>query len=250
MIQSILKAISLLEALNGKEGSYSIAKLSVKLDLPPSTTHRLLKTLSAAKFVVQDEKSHDYKLGPALIPLGVAASKNLHLQNAAYPILKTLSSVTNEDAFLVIPVGYKGIVLEKFDGPSSLKIIEEFGNELDLHCGAIRKALLAFQSCEFIADYIKVMGESGKFSDKINSKILLELIEKIKKDGYATSHGDYVEGSVGIGAPVFNSEGRTIASIGIVAPESRIDTKSKLEELGKIVIFSAKELSSYMGYFM
>jgi len=249
MIQSVLKAINLLEALTGKEGSYSIAKLSTKLDLPPSTTHRLLKTLSAAKFVVQDEKSHDYKLGPALIPLGVAASKNLHLQNAAYPILKNLSNETGEDTFLVIPVGYKGIVLERFDGPSSLKIVEEFGYELYLHCGAVRKALLAFQSQEFIDDYIKTMEENSKLTKKINSEGLLELIEKIRKDGYATSSGDYAEGTVGIGAPIFNSEGKAIASIGIVAPKSRVNTKGKLEGMKDIIMGSAKELSHYMGYF-
>ncbi|MGF6906607.1 IclR family transcriptional regulator [Fusobacterium sp. PH5-44] len=249
MIQSLLKAIKLLEALNGKEGSYSIGKLATMLDLPPSTIHRLIKTLCAAKFVIQDEKSHDYKLGPALIPLGVAASKNLHLQNAAHSVLKDLSAKTKEDTFLVIPVGHKGIVLERFDGPSSLKIVEEFGYELYLHSGAVRKALLAFQSKEFIDEYIESVIKSETLSKKINPEELMVLLDSIRKNGYATSRGDYADGTVGVGAPIFNADGKVIASIGIVAPEGRINTKEKLNDLRDIVIISAKNLSHSMGYF-
>lgn len=249
MIQSLLKAINLLEALNGKEGSYSIGKLATMLDLPPSTIHRLIKTLCAAKFVIQDEKSHDYKLGPALIPLGVAASKNLHLQNAAHSVLKNLSAKTGEDTFLVISVGNKGIVLERFDGPSSLKIVEEFGYELYLHCGAVRKALLAFQSKEFINEYIDFVIKSETLSKKINPKELKNLLNTIRKNGYATSRGDYAEGTVGVGVPIFNSDGRAIASIGIVAPEGRINTKEKLDNLKDVIVEAAKNLSHSMGYF-
>ena len=106
------------------------------------------------KYVIRDEHAHTYQLGPALISLGRAAADNVRIQDAALPILKNLSYCTREDSYLIIQVGDKGLVLDKTDGPNHLKVVEEFGYEMDLHCGAIRKALLAFQSDEYIRRYL------------------------------------------------------------------------------------------------
>lgn len=104
--------------------------------------------------MIRDEHAHTYQLGPALISLGRAAADNVRIQDAALPILKNLSYCTREDSYLIIQVGDKGLVLDKTDGPNHLKVVEEFGYEMDLHCGAIRKALLAFQSDEYIRRYL------------------------------------------------------------------------------------------------
>jgi DNA-binding IclR family transcriptional regulator len=249
MIQSLIRAMELLEALNGTESSYSIAYLSNTLKLPPSTIHRLLQTLCISKYVVKDEKSRDYKLGPALIPLGITVSKNLHLQNSAHSILKELATKTEKDTFLIIPAGNKGLVLEHIDGSSPLKIVEEFGSELDMHCGAIRKSLLAYQSEEFIEEYINNLKVSQKAFPKIDAPVLIEMLAKIKKEGVAVSHGDYINNAIGIGAPVFKYNGKIIASIGIVVSESSIPNNPTLEHFKFIIKSTAKELSEMMGYF-
>ena len=150
MIQSLLRSIEILEVLKERNRSYSIAELAEAIDLPPSTVHRILQTFCEKKYVIRDERSHTYRLGPALIPLGKAAASGIRLQDAAHPLLSALSARTEEDSYLVIPVGNKGLVIEKVDGPNHIKVVEEFGYEMYLHCGAIRKVLLAYQSPSFI----------------------------------------------------------------------------------------------------
>lgn len=248
MVQSILRAIELLEVLNGTEESYSIAQLSEKLNLPPSTIHRILQTLCHAKYVVQDEKSHDYQLGPALIPLGLGASKRLHLRNIAYSVIKKIAAETEEDSFLIVPIGNKGVVLDRVDGPSTLKIVEEFGYEMYLHSGAVRKALLAFQSQEFIDNYIEEVLPSPKCFPKISKEELLESLRKTREEGVALSSGDYLKGTIGIGAPVFDASGKAVASVGIVVPTVKVDDE-KFENLKNIIKKRAKELSNSLGYF-
>lgn len=249
MVQSLLRAMELLEVLNGTEESYSIAQLSEKLKLPPSTIHRILQTLCSTKYVTQDEKSHDYQLGPALIPLGIGASKRLHLRNTAYSIIKKIAVETEEDSFLIIPVGDKGVVLDRVDGPSTLKIVEEFGYEMYLHCGAVRKALLAFQSREFIKRYVDEVLPSPKCFPKVAKEELLKSLEKTREEGVSISSGDYVKGTIGIGAPVFDASGKAVASVGIVVPTIKIDSDEKFENLKKIIKKYAQELSNSLGYF-
>lgn len=70
MIQSLLRSIEILEVLKERNRSYSIAELAEAIDLPPSTVHRILQTFCEKKYVIRDERSHTYRLGPALSPLG------------------------------------------------------------------------------------------------------------------------------------------------------------------------------------
>ena len=240
--------MELLDVLAAENRSFSIAELAEAMDLPPSTIHRILQTFSEKRYVIRDERSHTYRLGPALIPLGKAAARGIRLQDAAHPILTELSAKTREDSYLVIPVGSKGLVIEKVDGPSHLKVVEEFGYELYLHCGAIRKVLLAYQPPSFIHDYFEnVIIRENAFPAAQPEELRAEL-EKIRRQGYAITHGEYVNDAVGIGAPVFNAEGELAGSIGIIAPQIRIGSDDLLKKHREQVQHYAQKLASELGY--
>lgn len=248
MIQSLLRSMELLEVLKEKNRSFTIAELADTMNLPPSTIHRILQTFCEKKYVIRDDRSHTYRLGPALIPLGKAASRGIRLQDAAKPILAELSEKTKEDVYLIIPVGNKGLVIEKVDGPSHLKVVEEFGYEMYLHCGAIRKVLLAYQSPNFIDEYFKNIIMQDRAFPHVRPADLRAELDKIRYEGYAISRGDYVSDAIGIGAPVYNAEGELACSIGIIAPEIRIENDEHLKVQLDLVKHYAAELSSDLGY--
>ena len=77
---------------------------------------------------------------------------------------------------------------------------------------------------------------------------LREELKKIRQDGYAITHGEYVTDALGIGAPVFNSDGELAGSIGIIAPEIRVDTPELLDTQKDLVQFYASSLSADLGY--
>ena len=52
MIQSLLRAMELLELLKEANHKYSIAELSESTGLPPSTIHRNLQTFCEKKYVL------------------------------------------------------------------------------------------------------------------------------------------------------------------------------------------------------
>lgn len=248
MIQSLLRSMELLEVLREKNTSFSIAELAEAMALPPSTVHRILQTFCEKKYIIRDERTHTYRLGPALIPLGKAAARGIRLQDAAHPVLESLSRESKEDSYLVIPVGNKGLVIEKVDGPSHLKVVEEFGYEMYLHCGAIRKVLLAYQTPAFIDQYFKTIIVNDQAFPHVCPEDLKAELKKIRRDGYAITHGEYVNDAIGIGAPIFNSDGELAGSIGIIAPEIRIETDDYLITLRELVRRHAAGLSADMGY--
>lgn len=248
MVNSLAKAIMILSIIKEADESCSISYLSSKLALPPSTVHRILETLCEYKFIRKNPESKKYGLGPALISLGRSASQNTHIQILAHGILQELARDSEEDAFFIVPTGNKGLVLDRVDGPGTLKVVENIGVELYLHCGAMRKSLLAFQSEKFIEDYITEVSQLQNVHPQINRNELLVLLENIRKEKVAVSYGDYAKGTIGIGSAVFNATGMPVASIGLVVSSSLIDNNIQLEKSKQLVIMYAQKFSESLGF--
>lgn len=247
MIQSIVRATEILEILSKSNKKYSLAQIREYTNLPSSTIHRILQTLCNKNYVVKDEETHLYYLGPALIPLGMKASSNIEIKNIAPPILNELTEETKEDSHLIIRSGYKGLFLEKVEGSHPLKIVDKYGPEVDLHCGAIRKVLLAYQSEEFIDEYISRGLEKYSESTIINPNELRKNLQEIREEGAISSVGEYIKDAIGIGAPVRNEKGEVIASIGIIAPVSRIK-EADINKYKEIIKKYANKISTKLGY--
>ncbi len=248
MIQSLERCIEVLEAMKQPDQEFTIAQLSKMLQLPPSTLHRILATLCAHKYVVKDDRTHTYRLGPAFIPLSVVVKHNMNIQENIVPALKSLSSATGEDAFFIIPFGYKGVILEKSEGTNPLKVVDTFGYERYLHCGAIRKTLLAYQSESFIRDYIKNALPLPDSLPKTSEEKLINDIKKIRENGIGISHSEYIQSAIGIGAPVFGFDNEIKGTIGIIFLDYPAKRHAPIEELMRIVKVHGYDLSASMGY--
>ena len=247
MIQVLERAMNILDLLATENKKCSIAEISTKLDLSSSTVHRILNTLLSKRFVEKDESSKLYYLGSHLIFLGQRAFNYVELRKIAMPLIKKLSEKTGEDVYLAIRSGYHGFIIDKEIGNQHIKYVEMPGNINELHCGAIRKVLLAFQNEEFIDEYTS-RPDLVKYTDNtvVDPDVLRKQLKIIKNDGYAITYAEYIDGVFGFGAPIFDSTNEIVASMGILAPEIRINDKNKNELVNNVKKCSI-EISKRMG---
>ncbi len=75
-VQSVDRAVDLLEALAGFEGPVGVGELAAATGLPQGTAHRLLRSLQARGYV-RNDTSRKYALGAAAFLLGDAAQRSL-----------------------------------------------------------------------------------------------------------------------------------------------------------------------------
>lgn len=137
--------------------------------------------------------------------------------------------------------------LERVSGRYPLKIVDPFGTEVPLHCGSLRKVLLANKSEDYIREYLSK--ELQVFTENTihNPVILSKQLKKIKSDGFALTIGEYIEGAVGVAAPIRDKYSKVVASLGIIGPYSRL-TEDKHSTLIHLVVKHARELSISLGY--
>jgi len=79
----------------------------------------------------------------------------------------------------------------------------------------------------------------------VDADELWKAIKKIRREKVAVSLGEYIPDAAGIGAPVFNQDDKVVASIGIIAPISRVN--DEMERFKEEVIKYSKELSVLLG---
>ena len=238
MIQSLVKAANVLDILKSENRELTIAEISEFLNIPPSTAHRILSTLIGVGYV--------YGLGPALIPLGIKASSKLDPQAVGKAVLEKLSDVTMEDSYFIIKSGDKGLMLSKAEGKHSLKIVENFGIEIDLHKGAIRKTILAFQSDDYINYYLK-KDLSDYLDAPVDKEALRHDLMHIRNNKISVSDSEYIDSVIGIGAPVFNYKDQLVGAIGVVIPKERITEESKKDYM-EAVKNAGIDFSKNLGY--
>lgn len=230
----------------GKQ-DYSIAELAAATGLPASSVYRILQTFAADNYVLADETTHLYRLGPALAALAQAAGGNTDLRSLAMPYLREIAEKTGDDAFLMSLNGYHSQTIAKAEGPNRIKIVESFEHNVDLHCGANRKMLLAFQSDDFISDYIKNGLKRYTANTITEPDDLWQEVRSIREEKVSFSLSEFIEGAMGVSAPVFDASGHLIASIGTSSPALQVSA-AKINASKRVISDCAQKLSAALGY--
>ena len=101
-VQSVDRALDLLEALAGTDGEVSITAVASRTGLHVSTAHRLLATLLRRGYVRQNPDTSRYYAGAKLATLAEGRSRFGELRLRARALLQSLAESTRETANLSV----------------------------------------------------------------------------------------------------------------------------------------------------
>ncbi|OGB91449.1 MAG: hypothetical protein A3G35_01800 [candidate division NC10 bacterium RIFCSPLOWO2_12_FULL_66_18] len=247
-VQSIGRALTLLEALGDSRGEVGIAELSKRVGLHVSTTHRLLATLVARGYARQSPETGRYALGAKALHLAESYLGQMDLRRIGRPVLEWLSQATAETANLVILDGHEALYLDKVEGPQSLRIFSRIGRRAPLHCTAVGKVLLAFRSA---ADLDTLVGRGPlealtRHSITSVSQLRREL-KKVRDQGFALDREECEEGASCVAVPIRNAQGNVEAALSISAPAVRL-TPRRMEEMIPLMLRTGREVSAQLGF--
>ena len=126
-VPAVVGAISVLhEVATSDEPGVTQAELVKSTGLSKSTMHNLLATLEAHDFVRRENNSRNYRLGPALIPLGTEASRQVRL------VRSTIDRVAPLAAEYHLSFAVAQVVSDE-----ECRIIERFYPTEDVHVGIL-----------------------------------------------------------------------------------------------------------------
>lgn len=246
-VQSIERALDIIEALAVKEEGIGLTDLADCTGLHKSTAYRIISTLVKRGYI---EKTHDgnYKIGLKLIEAVSCYINSLELQTEARPYVAQITAHLGLTSHLGVLDGDKVVYIEKMDVVSSVKMYSQIGLRMHAYCSSLGKCLLANYSKEQL---YAIMGNAGftRFTPNTITGIdeLYREINKVRKQGWAMDDGEYEEDHRCIGAPIYDYRGDIIAAISASGDKSLL-TDDKIEDVAAYVKKTALEISKGMGY--
>ncbi|MCG7334983.1 IclR family transcriptional regulator [Sporosarcina sp. ACRSM] len=246
-IQSVDRALTILEMFNERNGELGILEVSERMELPKSTVHGIIKTLVMRGYLIQNSETKKYKLGIRLFELGNTVSKGLDIKEKAGPYLKEVFSQTGETVHLVQLENNEAFYVDKHEGDRALRMYSQVGKKAPLYCTGVGKAILAHLDKEMqIAILQSTKMEAYTEKTILDKTIILEELEKIKESGYATDDEEIEMGLFCVAAPIFDSNDRVIGSVSTAGPKFRF-AGEKIEIAKKCIKEAARSISREMG---
>jgi DNA-binding IclR family transcriptional regulator len=237
-VNTIIKAADILKTIT--KGINQSSNIAGNLELSRSTTHRLLKTLQAAEFVLQDPITLRYSLGPFVHYLADYSNRYHHnLILCALPEMEKLRSITGETIVIVIRVGIRRMYLEELPSFHPLKYAAGKGYSPPVYAGATGKVLLSQMPSPELLRLIGTIRLKKIGPNTITDRaILLKEIENIRRKGYAVSYSELVEGAASVAVPISNYS-QPVAMC-VLGPETRME--NRIDEILKELRLSASAI--------
>jgi len=247
-VQSLARALRLLETLAGAEREMTLTELSEILEWPKSTVHGVLTTLRDFRFVDQSPPNGRYRLGVRLFEYGQKAARNWGIREIAMPAMRKLNAQFGEMVQLATEDAGEVFYLDKIDSTHIIRIVSDIGARLPMHCSGLGKALLAFRPYSEARSILMRNGMRRMTSRTITEPALMEdELNKIRIQGYASDNQEIMEGLCCVAAPIRDKEGVVKYAVSVSGLAERL-TGPYMEQIKDAVIAAANEISQNMGY--
>ena len=247
-VQSVARAIKLLEVLADSNSELSLTELAEKLGWPKSTVHGILTTLRDYRFVDQSAQNGRYRLGIRLFEFGFKVARNWDIREIALPIMQKLNDEFNEMVQLATEDADEVFYIEKIDSTRIIRIVSEIGARLPMHCSGLGKVLLAYRAPAEVKRILERKGMQRMTSHTITDMAKMDKeLAKIRKLGYGIDDREIMDGLRCIAAPIRDNNGAVRYAVSISGLAERL-SGDYFERIKEAVIEAAAEISNLYGY--
>jgi DNA-binding IclR family transcriptional regulator len=247
-VPAVERALDILEYLIARNEATSIRKLSDSLELPRVSVFRIIKSLEAKGYVLNQGGQGRYILGAKIVSMGSRISRDANLSQVANPFMFELARESGQTVQLGVLFEHQVMYIDQIRTSEALTLVVPSRTPFAVNTSAGGKVLVAAledsRLQEFLENIILESNTPRAIVDK--EQFRLELL-RVRKQGYAIDDEEFARGIRCIAVPVHNSAGQTIASLGITG-HTRELTDQRLPALRQATLRTAAKISRSLGY--
>jgi IclR family acetate operon transcriptional repressor len=243
-VQSVDRALLIIETLAEDDEGYRLTDLAVRTGLSPSTVHRLLTTLEKRRFVQFDRGESTWHIGAQSFAVGSTFVRRRNFVTQALPYLRKLRDQTRETANLAVVDDGAMVVLTRVESREIMRSVTKAGGRVPMVASGLGKALLATYSEQDVFAIIQRDGMPRLTSKSIvRAGELCKSLHDIRRQGYSVDDEEALIGLRCVSAVVYDDCSEPLAAISVSGKASRVPN-DRLPILGKLVQEVAAELTT------
>lgn len=234
--QSIDRAADILSMVVRSEEPVSYTEVVDRSGLARSTVSRLLQALER-NGLLERNKDGRFRGGALFTSYASRFDRVEALIAAAEPTLERIGEETGETVNLGMPSGSRVIHVAQVDSTFVLGATNWVDVEVPPHCSALGKIMYAYGAIPL---------PRGRLQRKTTATLtrradLDQVLDEVRRTGYATAHGEFEEGLDAVAAPVRGPDGVVHAAIGVSGPSVRFGEER--DRFGDLLISEANLLT-------
>ncbi len=246
-VQSVDRALSLLEILGGDSDGMRLTELARGTRLSVSTVHRLLTTLEQRQFVQFSAKDNRWHIGRQSYQVGSAFVRDRHFVATALPFLRKLRDLTHETANLGIVDCGAIVLVNQVESREINKAASKVGGRTPMTASGMGKAILSCYSDDEVSAVVDQFGMRRMTAKTIHQRTTLdEQLQTARINGYTLDDEEYLPGLRCLAAPVYDHQDEIVCAISVSGQNNRI-SDDRLPLLGRLVAYTAGELTRALG---
>lgn len=191
-VKSAYRALDVLEAMS--RGPATLAELSRTLEIPKSSLHGLMRTLTERGWVATTAEGTRFRLGLRALQVGSAFVAEDETVARVAPSLDRLAALTGETVQQARLDGDQVVYLAKRDSPHPVRLISQIGSRLPAQATALGKALLADRDDDTVQQLLAPPYDALTARTITAWDALAAELERTRERGYAVDDGEAADG--------------------------------------------------------
>lgn len=248
-VKSFGKAIDILECFTFERKEMSLVDIVTQTGLNRTTARRLIANLESRHLLKKDPLSKKYALGLRLFEMGAIVYSSFSLRRSAFLPMTRLQNEVKATILLGARENDHIVYLEKREEPGMIAISAVLGLIRPITFGLLGRILMAYLDPEEVEAIIKRNPLKQYTPHSITEKkALRSQLDQAREQGYAMEVNEFVEGVMGIAAPIRDYSRKAIGGIGVYLPALESENADEIGRITKLLITIAGEISKDIGY--
>lgn len=241
MMRAVQRILAVFESFSVEKSSLMLQEIAERIELPKSTTFRIVQSLEKAGYLVRLE-DQKYCLSFRFTRLAGLVKSTLSIREIARPVMAELAEKTKETVSIHAVSGRNRVCIDSMATvSSSLRNVVQPGEQVPLVAGSGSKVLMAYMPKALATPIVASAARSTK---RTQAELVAEL-QGVRDRGYAVSHGERLLGLSAVSAPIKDTNDEVHYCLTVAGPTVRIEVHEK--EVIKLVVNAAANISLQFG---
>lgn len=248
-VQSLVRAFGILDKLGAADG-VTLSELAALVDLPKSTTHRLLTTMETLEYVQFDRDQCRWSVGVGAFRVGSAFAQTSDFEKVGCGIMRSLVLEVNHSVNLCVPRSHAMFYLRQMEAKGCWPTAAREGISLPMYSTAAGKAIMAcWTETELDAYFDKHELVQRTHHTIGNRDSMRRELGLILERGYAIDDEEQAKGTRCIAAVLTDRIGKPRGALSISDASSRLK-KTRFDDIGAIVANAARKISTQVTHYV
>lgn len=241
-VGALINGLAILRYLSSANEPVGVTRVAKDLQLNPSTSFNLLKTLVHEGLVNFDEITKTYTIGLGLVELSKRALGRHSCVRVVRPYLQVIADRFHVTATLWLRIhGERVILMDLADSGSAIRVHMSIGQRLPMFIAAFGRCMAAAINLSDRELYEKFV--SLRWENEPSFEAYLQDVKQCRADGFAIDRGFFAKGVTTIASAILDDLKRPVMAISAVGLSAQL-TESNIAQIAAVIQSQSSRISS------